>query len=80
MLRPASRLPHQSFPDRKRYSSCRIRSSSFGLCLASRPVRGVSTTTLAGLGWPTRSRAFAFTAFVAENRPGLRFVTTCFPS
>jgi hypothetical protein len=26
------------------------------------------------LGWPTRSRALAFTAFVAENFPGLRFV------
>src|SRR5271165_3700383 len=49
-------------------------SSSLGLCLVSRPVRGSVSTTRAGLGWPTRSRAFALTALVAENFPGLRFV------
>jgi hypothetical protein len=49
-------------------------SSSLGLCLASRPVRGSVFTTRAGLGWPTCSRALAFTALVAENRPGFRFV------
>jgi hypothetical protein len=27
------------------------------------------------LGWPTRSRALAFTAFAAENVPGFRFFT-----
>jgi len=27
-----------------------------------------------GLGWPTRSRALAFTALAAENVLGLRFV------
>src|ERR1035437_5745789 len=30
--------------------------------------------TRAGFGWPTRSRALALTALVAENFPGLRFV------
>jgi len=47
--------------------------SSFGLCLAFRPVLGSSRTTRAGGGCPTRSRAFAFTALVTENRLGLRF-------
>lgn len=50
-------------------------SSSLGLYLALRPVRGVSSTTLAGFGCPTRSRALALTALVTENRPGLRFGT-----
>lgn len=49
-------------------------SSSFGLCLAARPVRSPVERTRAGLGWPTRSRALALTALVAENFPGLRFV------
>jgi len=56
------------------YSSWRMISSSLGLCLVSRPVRGSVSMTRAGLGWPTRSRALAFTALVAENIPGLRFV------
>ena len=50
-------------------------SSSLGLCLAARPVRGSVESTRAGLGWPTRSRALALTALVAENRVGLRFLT-----
>ncbi len=49
-------------------------SSSLGLCLAARPVRGSVAITRAGLGWPTRSRALALTALAAENFPGLRFV------
>ena len=49
-------------------------SSSLGLCLVARPVRGSVSITRAGLGWPTRSRALALTALVAENFPGLRFV------
>ena len=56
------------------YSSCRMISSRLGLCLASRPVRGSVSTTRAGLGWPTRSRALALTALVAENLSGLRFL------
>ena len=56
------------------YSSCRRISSSLGLCLASRPVRGSVSNTRAGLGWPTRARALAFTALVAENFAGLRFL------
>src|SRR5208282_5871560 len=55
-------------------SSCRMSWSRLGLCLASRPVRGSLSTTRAGLGWPTRSRALALTAFVAVNLGGLRFV------
>ena len=55
------------------YSSCPMISSSLGLCLALRPVRGLSATTRDGLGWPTRSRALALTALAAENRTGLRF-------
>src|ERR1035441_9305711 len=50
-------------------------SSSLGLCLVARPVRGSVDSTPAGLGWPTRSRALAFTALMAENGVGLRFVT-----
>ena len=50
-------------------------SSSLGLCLVARPVRGSVERTRAGLGWPTRSRALALTALVAEKRGGLRFVT-----
>jgi len=38
-------------------------------------VPGLSLSTRAGFGWPTRSRALALTAFAAENRAGLRFVT-----
>lgn len=57
-----------------RQSSLRINSSSFVLCFTSRPVRGPLWITRAGLGWPTRSRALAFTVFEAENVPGLRFV------
>jgi len=56
------------------YSSCRISSSSFGLCFTSRPWRGSVSMARAGLGWPTRSRALALTALAAENLPGLRFV------
>src|SRR5271157_3602247 len=48
-------------------------SSSLGLCLAARPVRGSVLITLAGLGWPTLCRALALTALAAENFPGLRF-------
>ena len=55
------------------YSSWRMISSILGLCLASRPVRGSVESTRAGLGWPTRSRALALTALVAENLAGLRF-------
>jgi len=51
-------------------------SSSLGLCLALRPVRGLSATTRDGLGWPTRSRALALTALAAEKRAGLRFPMT----
>ena len=36
--------------------------------MAWRPVRGASGSTREGLGWPTRSRALALTAFAAENR------------
>ena len=42
--------------------------------MVARPVRGSVSITRAGLGWPTRSRALALTALVAENFPGLRFV------
>ena len=35
-------------------------------------MRGSVSTTRAGLGWPTRSRALALTALVAEKRAGLR--------
>lgn len=57
---------------RNRYSSrCRI-CSSFSLCFACLPVLGFSSTMRTGLGCPTRSRAFAFTAFVAENFAGFR--------
>jgi hypothetical protein len=55
------------------YSSSRMTSSSLGLCFALRPVGGLSGKTREGFGWPTRSRALAFTAFAAENRAGLRF-------
>src|SRR5208337_1778061 len=78
---PASSCGRQGYwlprdETRARYSASRSISSSFGLCLASRGVRGaLSSITRAGLGWPTRSRALAFTALVAENRAGLRFVT-----
>jgi hypothetical protein len=48
-------------------------SSNFGLCFAFRPVRGASGRTREGFGWPTRSRAFAFTAFAAENSAFFRF-------
>lgn len=58
---------------RQRYPSCRMTSSSLGLCLTARPVRGFSSITRAGLGWPTRSRALALTALAAEKRAGLRF-------
>jgi hypothetical protein len=37
------------------------------LCFAFRPVFGASGNTRDGFGWPTRSRAFAFTAFAAEK-------------
>jgi hypothetical protein len=56
------------------HSASRITSSSLGLCLVSRPVRGSDSTTRAGFGWPTRSRALAFTDLATENFPGLRFV------
>jgi hypothetical protein len=49
------------------HSASRITSSSLG-------VRGSDSTTRAGFGWPTRSRALAFTALATENFPGLRFV------
>ncbi len=55
------------------YSSPRRIWSSFGLCFALRPVRGLSGSTREGFGWPTRSRALAFTAFAAEKTAGLRF-------
>jgi hypothetical protein len=48
-------------------------SSIFGLCFAFRPVRGASGKTREGFGWPTRSRALAFTAFAAENPVFFRF-------
>ena len=57
-----------------RYSSWRMISSSLGLCLMARPVRGSVSITRAGFGWPMRSRALALTALAAENFPGLRFV------
>jgi len=38
-------------------------------------VRGSVESTRAGLGWPTRSRALALTALVAEKGVGLRFLT-----
>ena len=56
------------------YSAWRRISSSFGLCLAWRPVRGSDWTTRLGLGWPTRSLALALTALDAEKVGGLRFV------
>jgi hypothetical protein len=56
------------------YSSCRMICSSLGLCFCSRPVLGSVSSTRAGLGCPTRSRALSFTALVAENFPGLRLV------
>jgi hypothetical protein len=56
------------------YSSCRKTSSNLGLCLVERPVRGSVESTREGLGWPTRSRALALTALVAENLSSLRFV------
>lgn len=56
-----------------RYSSSRSTSSSWGLCFRARPVLGSVSTTRDALGWPTRSRALAFTALVTENLPGLRF-------
>lgn len=46
-----------------------------GLCFTFRPVRGFSSIARAGFGWPTRSRAFAFTAFAAENPLALFFAT-----
>src|SRR6202453_2254581 len=48
--------------------------SSWGLCFCSRPVRGSVSSTRAGFGCPTLSRALSFTALVAENFPGLRLV------
>ena len=59
---------------RNQDSPCWMISSSLGLCLAWRPVRGSVFMIRAGLGWPTRSRALALTALAAENFPGLRFV------
>jgi hypothetical protein len=56
------------------YSPLRMISSSLGLCLIWRPVRGSVSMTRAGLGCPTSSRALALTALVAENVAGLRFV------
>jgi len=44
------------------------------LYFALRPVRGASGNTRDGFGWPTRSRALAFTAFAAENPIFFRFV------
>ena len=47
-------------------------SSTLGLYFALRPVGGAPGRTRDGFGWPTRSRALAFTAFVAEKRAGFR--------
>jgi len=48
-------------------------SSSLGLCLTARPVRGLVLIILDGLGWPILCRALALTALAAENFSGLRF-------
>lgn len=55
------------------YSSCCRICTSFTLYFARRPVFGFSSTTRAGFGCPTRSRAFALTALVAENFAGFFF-------
>ena len=64
----------ERFAGKTGYSVWRRRSSSLGLCLAWRPVRGSDWTTRLGLGWPTRSLALALTALDAEKVAGLRFV------
>jgi hypothetical protein len=56
------------------YSSCCRTCSSFFLYFACLPTFGFSSTIRTGFGCPTRSRALAFTAFVAENFAGFLLV------
>jgi len=55
------------------YSCCKM-CSKFSLYFACLPVFGFSSTTRTGLGCPTRSRALALTALVAENLAGFFFL------
>lgn len=61
-------------------SDSRRTSSIFSLCFAARPFRGSVSTTRTGFGCPTRSRAFALTAFVTENLSTFFFATLLLPS